>query len=64
MLLVEKIISYYILRTQDLHGKLNFFSVNIITCNCVQLILSTLAPKQISLGLVSCILKDNGSTKT
>lgn len=63
-LLVEKIISYYSLGTQDLHGKFNFFSVNIIACNSAQLIFFTLAPKQTSLALVSCILKDNGNTQT
>lgn len=47
LFLVEKIISYYKIVTQDLHGKFNFFSVNIIACNTsAQLILFIVAPEQ------------------
>lgn len=64
LLLVEKIISYYKLGTQYLHGKFHFFSVNIYACNSAQLILFIIAPDRTGLGLIPYILKDNGNTQT
>ena len=61
LLLVEKIISYYRLGTGDLHDEFYFFSVTIFANNFAQLILFIVAPDQTSLGLITCILKGNGS---
>lgn len=61
LLLVEKIISYYRLGTGDLHDEFHFFSVNIIAHNSAELIRFVVAPDQTSLGLITCILKGNGS---
>lgn len=42
----------------------NFISLQLISLLVIVLILFSLAPKQTSLALVSCIFKDNGSTQT